>query len=460
LVDNFNIGPTARERAIHLIGDILSKSVILFIIAGVGSLGWFVWDDFVDEWDVFLFEKESSFLVPLGKISLVIAILATIWKIYLAATYRPETPCEDSLLPTCSVIIPAYNESEQVLKSLLSVAASDYPPEKMQIIAVDDGSKDDTWQWMQKAAEQLKGRVELVRQAKNGGKRRALYAGFQKSTGEILVTIDSDSEVKPDSLRHLVTPFVRDPIVGAVAGNVRVLNTHQGIIPKMLEVNYAFSFDFIRASQSRINTVLTTPGALSGYRGKVVRQLMDAWVNQRFLGREANIGEDRAMTNMILREGYLARFARRALVLTQVPVDYWPLCKMFLRWARSNLRETLIMATFIFKKFRTASTLGARVLFLLHLFSMFVTEVLKVGSLSVVFSLSYLMSYNVLLGMAIGGLIPGLFYLLSHRNSNFLWAFPYSCFYVFALSWISFYALFTPHRNGWLNRGLKKAAAQ
>ncbi len=460
MINIANPGPSYRERAMLLVRDILGKALILVIIASVGSLGWFVWDDFMDEWDVFLFETENSFLVPLGKISLVVAILAIIWKIYLAVTYRPESPCEDSLLPTCSVIIPAYNESEQVLKSLRSVAASDYPAEKMQIIAVDDGSKDDTWQWMQKAAEELKGRVELVRQPKNSGKRRALYAGLKKSAGEILITIDSDSEVKPDSLRHLVTPFVRDPMVGAVAGNVRVLNMHQGIIPKMLEVNYAFSFDFIRASQSRINTVLTTPGALSAYRGEAVRRLMDAWVNQRFLGREANIGEDRALTNMILREGYLARFARRAVVLTQVPVDYWPLCKMFLRWARSNLRETLIMTTFIFRKFRTAPTLGARVLFLLHLFSMVVTEILKVGSLSVVFSLSYLMSYNVLLGMAIGGLIPGLFYLFSHRSSNFLWAFPYSCFYVFALSWISFYALFTPHRNGWLNRGLKKAAAQ
>lgn len=441
-----------------LLGALFGKSLIIFILAAVFSLGLFAWEDFLDEWDVFLSEAEDSPLVILAKVSVGITLLALIWRIYLAAAYRPAPPCPDFLLPSCTVVIPAYNEGFQVLKTIRSVADSDYPPEKMQIIAVDDGSKDDTWDWMQKAAAELEGRVEIIQLPRNSGKRRALFEGFEKSTGEILVTIDSDSEVTKDSLRHLISPFVRETLVGAVAGNVKVLNIDEGIIPKMLDVTFAFSFDFMRAGQSQINTVLTTPGALSAYRGCVVRPLLRGWLEQRFLGRVANIGEDRALTNLVLKSGHLAHFARGALVLTQVPVHYSGLCKMFLRWARSNVRETVVMGGFIFKQFRTVPALGARVNFLLHLFRMMVGEFFKISTFCVILTAPYFMGYNLLLGPAVGGLLPAAFYLLLHRNTNFLWAFPYSVFWMFALSWISLYALLTPHKNSWLTRGLTKPA--
>ena len=100
-----------------------------------------------------------------------------------------------------------------------------------------------------------------------------------------------------------------------------------------------FSFDFMRASQSMVKTVMCTPGALSAYRKSIVMGVLDEWVDQTFLGRPANIGEDRALTNLILRKGYDVVFQQSARVYTEVPVGYANLCKMYLRWARSNVRE-------------------------------------------------------------------------------------------------------------------------
>ena len=98
--------------------------------------------------------------------------------LYRFFKYKPIASVSDIELPSCTIIVPAYNEGKQVWATLMSLAKSDYPVEKMQLISIDDGSQDDTWQWMQKAKNELGARVEIYQQPKNMGKRHALYQGF------------------------------------------------------------------------------------------------------------------------------------------------------------------------------------------------------------------------------------------------------------------------------------------
>jgi hyaluronan synthase len=168
---------------------------------------------------------------------LLFKIFFFLYKGYLYLRYKPIESVSDELLPTCTVIVPAYNEGKQVWETLLSIANSDYPEAKLQLLAIDDGSKDDTWYWMQEAKKRLGDRLSIFKQPENKGKRHALYRGFNMGTGEVFVTIDSDSVVKADTLRNLVSPFVTNENCGAVAGNVRVLNNQKAILPKMLNVS-------------------------------------------------------------------------------------------------------------------------------------------------------------------------------------------------------------------------------
>lgn len=385
-----------------------------------------------------------------------IKIAALIWRIVLVCKYNPAREYCDTDLPTCSVIVPAYNEGRLVLSTLLSLAASDYPQGKLQLIAVDDGSMDDTWHWINKAKEKLGERLTIIQQPKNMGKRQALYAGFSKSRGEILVTVDSDSVVAPDTLRNLVCPFIQDGKVGAVAGNVRVLNQKKGPIPRMLDVVFVFSFDFIRASQSMVNTVMCTPGALSAYRHSVVREVLDEWLEQTFCGRAANIGEDRAMTNLILRQGYYVHFQQNAVVYTNVPTSYITLCKMFLRWARSNVRETIVMSRFAFKRFRQGSMLGARINLLLSLLTLTKSQLFLLMTAGLLVWRPVEVGLNVLAGVVLFSSLSAMMYLFKYRSSDALWAYGYGVFWLLSLSWITPYALLTPHRAGWLTRQIKK----
>jgi hyaluronan synthase len=122
-----------------------------------------------------------------------------LYNLYLYFTYKPIESVSDEMLPTCTVIVPAYNEGKLVWDTLMSLADSDFPEQKMQILAVDDGSKDDTWYWMQQAKIKLGDRLTIFQQPENRGKRHALHRGFELGTGEIFVTVDSDSIVKKDT---------------------------------------------------------------------------------------------------------------------------------------------------------------------------------------------------------------------------------------------------------------------
>ena len=252
--------------------------------------------------------------------------------------YRPFAPTAEEEAPTLTVIIPAYNEGAMVESSIASVATARYPRQRLQIIAVDDGSRDDTWNYILHAALRFPGLVTPVRLPENLGKRGALAEGFRRATGDIIVTVDSDSIISRETLLAIAGPF-RDPRVGAVAGKVAVHNRRAHIIPRMLHVRFILSFDFLRSAQSVYRTVYCCPGALAAYRTTVVRAVLAEWERQTFLGVPCTYGEDRALTNLILGAGYDTVYQRTAIVHTMVPTTYGKLCRMFLRWDRSYIRE-------------------------------------------------------------------------------------------------------------------------
>lgn len=391
----------------------------------------------------------------LGMTLLAAGVLA--WRVWMAWRYRPYEPASDKMLPKVTIVIPAYNEGRQVLDTVRSVMASDYPVRKMQVICVDDGSTDDTWRWMEEARKEFPKRLVLIRQPRNRGKRQALLAGFRQACGSVYVTIDSDSEVMPDTLRHLASPFAVDPRVGAVAGNIRVLNYSDGVIPKMMEVSFTMAFDFTRTGQSVYGGVFCTPGALSAYRASVINPHLAGWAEQTFLGARAAIGEDRALTNCVLACGYRVVYQREAMVLTKIPHTFNGLRRMLTRWARSNVRESLVMATFMFKRFRSGDDGGGWIRFFgaVQLFRLGVTEALKAGLLVHLFINPQATFAALTVGCLLSSAVPALVYQVRYRSwLGWRWAIPYSFFWTFTLSWISFWGMLSASRTGWLTRGL------
>jgi len=363
--------------------------------------------------------------------------------------YRSFAPAHADEAPLLTVVIPAYNEGAMVEVAIRSVAAADYPRERLEIIVVDDGSTDDTWRYIARTAQQFPQLVTAVRLERNQGKRAALAAGFRRARGEIVVTVDSDSEIERQTLAAIAGPF-RDPRIGAVAGKVAVHNRRAGLIPRMLHVRFVLSFDFLRSAQSFFRTVYCCPGALAAYRMSVVRAVLPQWERQRFLGTECTYGEDRAMTNCILAAGYDTVYQRSAVVHTLVPETYTRLCKMYLRWDRSYIREELRFARVVWKRPPLWRALA--------MYESTVTNLrFPVAYLSIALMIAHAVHEPVaivrmLVAIMVVSFVYVLYYLRSERSWDFVFGILYAYFSFFALTWIFPYAALTLRARGWLTR--------
>ena len=372
---------------------------------------------------------------------------------FLAVFYRPAPELAEKDLPPVTVIIPAYNEGKQIADTIESVMKADYPREKFEVLVINDGSQDDTLQWMQTAAARHSQHVTIIDFSENKGKKHALCAGISRAKGEIVITIDSDSEIVPDALKKIVSPFA-DPKVGAVAGNVRVMNLNEGCLPKMLDTAFAFGFEFMRAAQAKIHSVLCTPGALSAYRVKAVKPILNWWLNQTFLGRPATIGEDRAVTSMLIRQGWYSGFQSNAFVFTRMPVTYNGVFKMLTRWCRSDIRENLIMLYFAFFNLRhfrfrqlglQLNVIFASVSIILPLFSI---PALLLAILSVPVEACLLLAT----GNVLWSTVPAFIYASRYGLRHSYWALIYGFYYLPFLSWIGVYSILTLRNTSWITR--------
>jgi hyaluronan synthase len=397
--------------------------------------------------------SRHSYATPLMAVGAAFTLLVLAFQIlrtWLWWRYKPY-PLPQGSLPKVTVIIPAYNEGAMVEKALYSAAASDYPADRLEIICIDDGSKDDTWRYMERAQRRYPHLIKAIRFSKNRGKREGLYAGFTQGQGDVFVTIDSDSVISPDTIKQIIAPLVHNPQVGAVAGNVKVYNRFRSLLARMLAVRFVLAFDFLRASQSMYGFVTCTPGALSAYRRHAILPILEQWRHQSFLGVRATIGEDRALTNFVVRQGYYSVYQRTARVYTIVPEAYKGLCRMFLRWDRSNFRESWVQLTFIFKKYRQQHRWLPILEFAITQLE-FPLTYLFLGLLLLSFTVYpiLLLKYSAALGVIT--LFYLFYYIHQERDWEFIYGILYSYFAFLALHWVRPYALFTIRNDRWLTR--------
>ncbi|HEY7674269.1 MAG TPA: glycosyltransferase [Burkholderiales bacterium] len=363
--------------------------------------------------------------------------------------YRPFAPATEEEAPSLTVIVPAYNEGAMVESAIASIAQASYPMGRLQIVAVDDGSKDDTWHYIQRATLRFPRLVTPVRLPENRGKRAALAEGIRRASGELVVTVDSDSVIARGALLAVTGPF-RDPRVGAVAGKVAVHNRKEHLIPRMLHVRFILSFDFLRSAQSVFRTVYCCPGALSAYRTAVVRDLLEEWEGQTFLGAQCTYGEDRALTNLILREGYDTVYQRTALVHTMVPTTYSRLCRMYLRWDRSYIREELRFARIVWRRPPFSRALALYESTITNLRFPIAYSAMALWVVNAINDPASVV--RMLVAIMVVSTLYVLYYLRSERSWDFVFGILYAYFSFFALTWIFPYAALTLRARSWLTR--------
>lgn len=308
---------------------------------------------------ILLMRAESVLYFKFNKVLYTYSIIAATFLLtrYLfGAWYRP-VPIDKYFTPGVTIIVPCFNEEPWIQRTIAGCINQDYPLDKLEVIVVDDCSNDRSYDKIRELVEELKikekrfdieGRLHYVRQERNAGKRDALAKGAQLAKHELVVFVDSDSFLDPFAIRNLVQPF-KDTRMGGVSGRTDVANTYTNALTKMQAVRYYIAFRIMKAAESYFDAVTCLSGPLSCYRKDLVLKYMDAWLNQKFLGQKATFGDDRSMTNFLLRE-YRTGYQDTAICSTIVPNTHHIFLRQQMRWKRSWLRESLIAAKFMWKK--------------------------------------------------------------------------------------------------------------
>lgn len=239
-------------------------------------------------------------------------------------------------LPTATIVVPCYNEENSIFGTIESLLALDYPKEKLNIMIVDDGSTDNTWQLIQKYKNES--RIELIKK-ENGGKHTALNLAIAKSKSDIIGCLDADSFVEKNALKNIVAYF-SDPKTMAVTPAIKIYEP-DNILRKVQKVEYDWGI-FLRKMLSFIDALYVTPGPFSFFRREVFENLGPY--------RNAHNTEDMEMAMRLQTHGYKIKNAHNAFVYTIAPHKLSSLYTQRLRWTYGFLKNTIDYRHLFFNK--------------------------------------------------------------------------------------------------------------
>jgi hyaluronan synthase len=280
-----------------------------------------------------------------------------------------------------------------------------------------------------------------------------MAAGIRATQAEMIAFVDSDSVLERDAIRVIVQGF-GDPRVGAIAGHAEVMNARESWITRMQAVRYFVAFRVCKAAESIFGAVTCCSGCFSVYRRAAIMPALEAWEHQTFCGRPATYGDDRSLTNYVLRD-WKVRYESRALSHTIVPAHFQVFLRQQLRWKRSWTRESLIVGKFIWRKHPLAS-LWAYLGIVLPLIAP-VVACRALLWIPIVGGVGAPLIYMV--GIYAMAMVYGLYYGLQHGRYDTLWVFGvlFVFFYLAFLLWQTYYAVLTSRNPSWGTRPSRAA---
>lgn len=326
-----------RERMAKLYSRPTKPMVLLISFAAMLMLGSAVF--------LQLRSVENYWYQPMVSIYSMLAGIFVVSRFILAAFYLP--PSDQGYEPDITVLVPCMNEAGVIRQTIGRIFAAGYPPEKLEVVCVNDGSTDNTLSEML-AAQSLHPRLVVVDFERNRGLCHGWGVATLIARGEFLVCVDSDTFIFPGSLRKLMQGFV-DPTVGGISGHCDVENASVNLLTRMQDVRYFFSYKIMKAAESVFGTVSCLPGCFSAYRRVCVLHVLADWMNATVMGAHGNFADDRSLTNRILSD-YKVLYDDEALATTIAPENWGQYTRQQLRWVRSYMREIVRAGRFMWRK--------------------------------------------------------------------------------------------------------------
>jgi hyaluronan synthase len=265
------------------------------------------------------------------------AFILLTWLLWLlkVALSRSYQPWIAPYTTTTSVVIPVVDEPIDLFRDVLERIIAQGPS---QIVVVINGKRntilEDICAEYDEALEYLWTPI--------AGKRNAVKLGVERSWGEVVLLVDSDTIWTPDTLSELIKPF-KEPTVGGVTTRQRILDPERGFLTRWADWLENSRALYSMPAQSVLGTIGCLPGRTIAFRRKVLEDVMHDFMTQKFLGVFMEVSDDRTLTNLTLKQGFRTVYQSTSLVYTDAPTKFKKLVKQQFRWARGSQYNTLRM---------------------------------------------------------------------------------------------------------------------
>ena len=239
--------------------------------------------------------------------------------------HKPKLPFEKGdNCPAVSILIPCYNEGENVRETIGILQKQQYS--NFEIIAINDGSKDNTLEILHELAEKYDN-LRVVNLATNQGKAMGLRTAAMLANSEILVCIDGDALLSPDAVGWMVRHFIENPNVGAVTGNPRIRN-RSTLLGRIQVGEFSAIVGMIKRAQRSYGKVFTVSGVIAAFR-KTALHNVGYWSNDMMT-------EDIDISWKLQLAGWTIRFEPNALCWVLMPETLNGLWKQRVRWSQGG----------------------------------------------------------------------------------------------------------------------------
>jgi len=275
---------------------------------------------------------------------------------------------DESKAEKITIIIPAFNEEKGIAKTIESALSVDYPKNKLEIIVVDDGSRDRTFE----IASKFKNRgVRVFRKKVNGGKGAAINLGIKNAKGSIIFTMDADNTIIEKKALRIMAPYFQDKRVMCVAP-IMAIYKPKGVLQRVQQIEYLLGV-FLRKSFANMNAVHITPGAFSAYR----KEFFDKYGGFE----EHNLTEDLEIALRIQSHHYMIQNTLNTVVFTVAPNKFNALLKQRRRWYTGLMKNFWKYKNLFSRQYGALGTIVLPTAIVTVIISVFLTLYLAIRSL-------------------------------------------------------------------------------
>lgn len=264
---------------------------------------------------------------PINLILLIFTIRRIIFTVAMLneANKKERTSADQEYLPSVITLISCRDEVAMIPDLCRAIEQINYPPDKYQVVLIDDGSTDGTGELMDQQAQDKPG-WNVLKLSRNAGKASALNSALDRFPfGEIVYIFDADHRPDPEVIKRAVCYF-KDPKVAGVTGYTKVLNPTASPSAYYSTIeSYTNQLVTMRA-KDRLNLAPALLGSNCGYRREFLSELGGF--------RAGAFSEDSDLTVAFYKAGFLVRFAEDAVSYQQVPQTVAGYLKQHRRWGR------------------------------------------------------------------------------------------------------------------------------